>query len=270
MTVPQVPGLLWNGKWIPPVRDYGGDTPTLEQLLLKYGDVIFPGHFIAPFDLILSMDPEEDQTVADLVLVSKEYVAWHLLFIAPHGVTDKDILRAQLETAVLSPYGNREARELKRQIKDLDEERMHALVIDGPGFVIVTDDPKHRWDEDFEGLQVGIMIVEPFQLDAEFVFRINGRNPAVYPLEVCAFCDDNPKYPGSLIVRWVDFDQPAPIGLIKLKYRNGTTNWSLSDQGSTLLLLPEGGSSPLLEPPPFELIKTLDGEIGIQRRIVEA
>ena len=270
MTEQQTPGLVWKGEWIPPVRNYGAEAPTLEQLLLTYGHIIFPDHFIAPFDLILSIDPEEDQTVADLALVSKKYVAWHLLFVAPHSSTDTEILQARLETALLCPYGNRESRELKRQIGDLDEPRTRAMVTDGPGLVIVTDNPKHRWDEEFKGSQAGIMIVEPFRVGDDFVFRINGKNPAIYPPPVLAFCDANPKLPGSLIVRWAAWDEPVPIGQMQLRYGNMITNWSLLDGGSALVLIPEEGRNPLHGPPPFEIFRTLDGALGIQRSMLEA
>lgn len=267
MTALQTPGLLWNSKWIPPVRNYGGDVPTLQQLLLRYGEVIFPGHFIAPFELILSVDPQEDQAVADLALVSKDYIAWHILFVAPHSTTDQQSLRTNLETALLSPYGNREATELKRQINDLDEEKTRALVTDGPRFVIITDNPRHRLDDEFNELQVDIMIVEPFQLDDEFVFRINGKNPALPEPEVLALCNSNPDYAGSLVVQWIALDEAPPQDTIELTYQNAPTNWQVYENNARRILIPEEGRSPLREDPPFEIVKEADGNYSLRKII---
>ena len=270
MTAFQTPGLLWNGRWIPPVRSYGGGIPSLTEMLLANGGAIFPGHFVTPFDLILSRHPQAEQVVVDLALVSKDYSAWHLLFVAPRRTTERDRLRENLETAFLSPFGNREAIELKRHIGCVDEDKIHALVTDGLGFVIVTDDPKHGWDDEFKGLHVDIMIVEPFQVDDDFVFRINGKNPALSGSDVFAICLAYPTLPGSLTVRWTALNEPPPIGNIQLTYGNELTNWELLDGGSRLALMPEGNRSPLREPPPFEIIKGLDGTLAIRHMIEEA
>ena len=265
----QTPGLLWKGKWIPPVRSYGGDVPTLKQLLLRYAKEIFPGHFIAQFEMILSVDPQEDQAVADLALVSEGYNAWHLLFVAPHTATDQQSLRANVETALLSPYGNREATELKRQINDLDEERTRALVIDGPRFVIVTDNPHHSLADVFGELEVDIMIVEPFQLDDEFVFRINGKNPALPEPEVLALCHANPGVAGSLELQWTALDEAPPKGTIELIYKDAPTFWEVYESGARRILFPAEGSRPLLEGVPLEIVKEIDGKYTLRQRIKE-
>ena len=270
MTALQTPGLLWKGKWIPPVRSYGGDVPTLQQLLLRYGEVIFPGHFIAPFQLILSVDPQEDQAVADLALVSKDYIAWHLLFVAPYSTTDKQSLRANLETALLSPFGNREAAELKKQIDDLDEDKTRALVTDGPRFVIVTDNPRHKLDDEFDELQVDIMVVEPFQLDDEFVLRVNGKNPALPEPEVLALCHANPGLSGSLEVQWIALDDAPPKDTIELKYRGAPTIWQVYENNTKRILIPEEVGSTLQEAPPFEIVKEVDGNYALRKKIKEA
>ena len=266
----QTPGLLWNGKWIPPVRSYGGDVPSLKQLLLRYAKEIFPGHFIGQFEMILSVDPQDDQAVADLALVSEDYDAWHILFIAPHTTTNQQSLRTNVEAALLSPYGNREATELKRQIDCLDEERTRTLVIDGPRFVVVTDNPRHTLDDVFDELEVDIMIVEPFQLDDEFVFRINGKNPALPEPEVLAFCHANPNVAGSLELQWTALDEAPPKGTVELTYKDAPTYWEVYESGTKRFLFPVEGSRPLLEGVPLEIVKGIDGKYTLRQKIKEA
>ena len=266
----RTPGLLWNDKWIPLARGYGDNVPTLQQLLLRYSDAIFPGHFVAPFELILSIDPQEEQAVADLTLVSKDYRSWHLLFVAPHLTMDREVLRANLVTAFLSPYGNREVTELKRQIEHLEEARAREMVADGPSFVIVTDYPRHRLDDEFGDLQVDIMVVEPFQLDGEFVFRINGKNPAQPAPEILALCHANPAFAGSLIMQWIALDEVPVEGAVGIKYEGTTTQWHAYPGETQRVLMPESGRSPLHEDPPFDLIKDADGNYALRQKIWEA
>lgn len=269
MTSIQTPGLLWNDRWIPPLRNAAGEVPTLKQLLLRYGQVIFPDHFVAPFDLIMSRDPQEEQAVADLAIVSKDYASWHILFVVPHRTEDKEVLRTNLETALLSPYGNREVNELKRQIEQLDEDLARAMVTDGPGFVIVTDNPRHRLDEELAGFRVDIMVVEPFQLDDGFVFRINGKNPAQPKAEVLALCDANPGFPGSLTVQWISLDEAPPEGIQDIKHSDVVSEWHFYSSGAQRVMMPENGRSPLQDDPPFELIKDSDGNYALRRKLWE-
>ena len=269
MTSIQTPGLLWNDRWIPLLRSSGSDVPTLKQLLLRYGDVIFPGHFVAPFELIMSTDPQEEQAVADLALVSKDYASWHILFVAPHRTANREILRTNLETALLSPYGNREVNELKRQIEQLDEDSARAMVTDGPGLVIVTDNPRHRLDEEFAGFRVDIMVVEPFQLDDGFVFRINGKNPAQPTAEVLALCHANPGFAGSLTVQWISLDEAPPEGIQNIKHGDVMTEWRFYSSEAQRVMMPENVRSPLQEDPPLELVKDLDGIYALRRKLWE-
>ena len=108
--------------------------------------------------------------------------------------------------------------ELKRQIEELDEDRARAIVTDGPGFVIVTDNPRHGLDDEFAEFRVDIMVVEPFQLDDGFVFRINDKNPAQPVPKVLALCQANPGITGTLALQWIALDESPPQGKLDIKY----------------------------------------------------
>ena len=106
MPAPRVAELLLNGNRIPSVRNYGQTIPSLPEMLLSQAGEIFPGYYVSRFELALYRDLEET-AVVDLALVSQDYSAWHLLFVAPTRTADLEYLRAKLRIALDSPLFSR-------------------------------------------------------------------------------------------------------------------------------------------------------------------
>ena len=269
MATPCVPGLLLDGEWIPPVRLYGRGVPNLAEILLAQGNLIFPRHHMFPFELALFRDRYTSGYV-DLALVSEDYSAWFLIFVAPNKTTNLEYLRAQLEVARLNLFGYREAQYVSQQLGESDEARIEIMVADGPRFVVVTDEPRHGWDEEFRGFEVDIMVVEPFRVGEGFVFRVNGDHPIQTWPDVMGTCHRYSNLAGCLVVTWTDPDDSLPKGNLQLKYGEAMTNWVLTQGGSSWYLIPDAERFPLDEDPPFEIVRILDGAYAIRKQIEEA
>lgn len=274
MPAPRVAELLLNGNRIPSVRNYSQPIPSLPEMLLSQAGEIFPGYYVSRFELALYRDLEET-AVVDLALVSQDYSAWHLLFVAPIRTADLEYLRAKLRIALDSPFGNREATELIRQIKKsdegagLDEDKTKTLVDEGPKFAIVTDDPRHGWDKEFTGLEVDIVIVEPFRVGDGFVFRVNGDYPARLESDVFGTCSTHPVVPGTLVVDWTIPDEAPAPGPFQMQYEGVTTSWDLVQGSSQWVLMPESEASGLHEEGSFEIVKASDETYLLRKQIRE-
>ena len=204
---------------------------------------------------------------ADLALVSRGYDCWYVLFVAPSRTADLEYLQNNVEAAVLSDFGHREAEVIKQHINDVDETRLSVVVAEGPRFVIVTDDPHHGWDDDFKSLEVDIMIVEPFHVGGDFVFRINGTNPFRAVSDVVGICETHPNLPGCLVVDWISPEGSPATRLIDLEYGDAITQWELTGEGPRSFLLPMGTNAPVFDDPRYEIVRSV-GEIYSIRKAV--
>ena len=127
----RVPGLLFGGQWYPPVRVYGGDVPSLTEILLSNSQSIFPGYYTSRFELTLSREGSEAAVAVDLVLIAEDYRDWYLLLVAPSRSANLEYLHATLDTASLNEFGTREASEIKRQIEEVDEAKVRLMIENG-------------------------------------------------------------------------------------------------------------------------------------------
>ena len=264
MTIPYIPGLLMNGEWIPPLRNYGGSGHSLADIIHQAGNDMFPSHHLARFDLLLAQD-YEDPVPVDLVLVSKNSGAWYLLFVVPSRNADLESLIARLKTVREYVFGVREAEELLSQIDELDPKQTRRLVRDSPNLVVVTDDPRNDWREQLadSGVEASVMIVEPFRCYDQFVFRVNGETPTERGVDVIAICESHAYISNSLVVTWNNPSSIPPLGTITLRYGDVDTEWELL-QGNLTWQLHPLGQFPLQDSPRFEIVEVADGLYSIR------
>lgn len=264
MTAPQIPGLLLKGEWISPLRAYGATGYSLAEIIQQSGDDMFPSHYLASFDLFLAQDMEDPVRV-DLTLVSKDLGAWYLLFVVPSRNADMESLVARLQSARQHSFGAREAKELARQIDELDIRETLAVIRNSPNLVVVTDDPRHKWSEHLAASRVetSVMIVEPFPFDGHYAFRVNGDAPNEMGLNVIATCEYHPTIPNCLEVSWNNPNSIPPPGIITLKYGNVDTEWNLL-HGVPRWQLQPTGTFPLSDSPPFEIVEVEDGILFVR------
>ena len=264
MTVPQIPGLLLNGEWIPPLRAYGATGHSLAEIIQQSGDDMFPSHYLASFDLFLARDMEDPVRV-DLALVSKDLGAWYLLFVVPSRNVDMESLVARLQSASQHLFSVREAQELARQIDELGIRETLAVIRNSPNLVVVTDDPRHNWSERLAASRVetSVMIVEPFPFDGRYVFRVNGDAPNEMGLNVIATCEFHPTIPNCLEVNWNNPNSIPPPGIITLRYGDVDTEWNLL-HGVPRWQLQPTGPFPLPDSPPFEIIESGEGFLFVR------
>ena len=255
MSVPQVPGLLLGGGWIPPVRSYVGKGHSLPEIILQAKEDLFPKFHVASFGLLLGQEYEE-QAAVDLVLVSKDSPTWYLLFVVPSTDADMESLIARLHTASGHQFSHRDAQELSRIIDGLDLEQAEAVASDIPNLIVVTDDPRNDWSSRLASSDIDcdVMVVEPFYCGEGYVIRLNGDAPVQYPVGVIATCVENPVIANCLVVHWTDTSQIPPEGSIVLRYGDEDTHWVLLHAGPIWHLQPAGPFL-LQEPAPFELVK---------------
>ena len=267
MTTRHVPGLLVEGAWIPAIRTYKGAGISLARIMLDSGDRLFPEHYLSRFDMPLSRQNDlEAPITVDLALVAKDLRSWHLIFVEPSRDANIEALIAKLETARLVTFGDSEAREIEGKIAQIDLQEANLLVREAPGLVVVTDDPRQRWSEQFAtaNLDIDLMIIEPFPYGDEFVIRVNGDSPIQDTENVVATCDEHPTYPTCLLVSWTDSVPKALPGDITLNYGEVPTDWELL-QGDPNWQLHPKSTFPLRESPPFEIVETQDGMRRIRK-----
>lgn len=264
MTVPHIPGLLLNGEWIPPIRAYDATGHSLAEIIQQSGDDMFPGHYLASFDLLLARDLEDPVSV-DLALVSKNLGAWYLLFVVPSRNANMESLVARLQSARKHEFGVREAQEIARQIDGLDLQETLPLLRNSPDLVVVTDDPRHNWSERLAASRVetSVMIVEPFLRGGRYVFRVNGDAPKEMGLNVIATCEYHPTIPNCLEVNWNNPNSIPQPGTITLRYRDVDTEWNLL-HGVPRWQLQATGPFPLSDSPPFEIVEGTDGLLFVR------
>ena len=264
MTVPHIPGLLLNGEWIPPLRAYGVTGHSLAEIIQQSGDEMFPGHYLASFDLLLGQDLEEPVSV-DLALVSKNLAAWHLLFVVPSRNANMESLVARLKLAREYVFSVREAGELARQIDELDLNETRALIRNSPNLVVVTDDPRHNWSEHLARARVeaSVMVIEPFLCGGRYVFRVNGDAPDEMRLNVIATCESHPTIASCLEVNWNNPNSIPHPGTIILRYGNVDTEWNLL-QGVPKGQLQPTGPFPLPDSGSFEIVVGTDGFLFVR------
>ena len=265
MTTLTVPGLLLEGAWIPPVRAYGGTTKSLVDIVCAERDNIFPGYYVSKFDLSFAQDLEDPLNV-DLVLISGNYDAWHLALVQPSREADVDSLAANLQTMSLQRFGGREGRYLETEMKGLDKDRIASLVNEQPNFLVITDDPRNNWAEQFAKADVraDIMTVEPFRLGRKYVLRINGRCPSYAGDEVVGFCTEYPAMANCLVLAWNSHLSAPDAGQLEVRYGDAVTRWQVFPVESERYLIAEG-VFPLPEAPPFELILEADGAYSFRK-----
>ena len=265
MTSLCVPGLLLDGKWIPPVRSYGGTAPRFPEIIIAAGSQIFPNYYVARFDLSLGQDLEESVAV-DLALVSKAFDAWYLVFVEPAVHADPESLIFRLDTAYSHPFGVREAGELVRQIDQLTLEPARVLVHNNPRMIVVTDDPRHPWTEKLmsSNAQADVMIIEPFRYLDDYVIRVNGKAPTEIGMDVIGVCKPHPVLSNCLMVSWQRPTSIPPPGVLTLRYGHSDTEWDLLQGDETWQLQPRG-PFPLAEDPPFEIVQDPDRAFSIRR-----
>lgn len=269
MATLRIPGLLLRGDWVPPVRIYEGKSVlSLTDIILSERESIFPGYYASQFDLSLAQDLEEPVN-AQIALVSKDYDAWFLLFTESSRDADLASLVAKLEIAHLHPFGPREAGYLAGQTKELDFDRVHVLLREEPKFVVITDDPRHRWEEALAeaGVQAEVMIVEPFKYEDGYVLRVNGYNPAYATAKVIATCNEHPIAPNFLEVVWKDPNYAPQSGHISIKYENSAIQWQLYESDGEWLML--SGDSFTLESPTLEIVEGADGTLLMRKSVKE-
>ena len=261
MIVPQIPGLLMKGEWIPPLRAYGATGYSLAEIIQQSGDDMFPSHYLASFDLFLARDMEDPVSV-DLALVSKDLRAWYLLFVVPSRNADMESLVARLQSAKAHLFSVREAQELARHIDALDIRDTLNVIRNTPNLVVVTDDPRLDWSERLAAFRVetSVMIVEPFPFDGHYVFRVNGDAPSETGLNVIAACEYHPTIPNCLEVYWNNPSSIPPPGLITLRYGDVDMEWHLL-RGVPRWQLQPTGPFPLPDSPPFEIVESGDGPL---------
>lgn len=259
MTTLTVPGLLLDGAWIPPIRVYGGTNKSLVDIVCSELDVIFPGLVASRFDLSFAQDLEDPLNV-DLVLISRNYDAWHLALVQPSRNADLDSLTANLRTMSLHHFGAREARYLETEVEGVDKDRVATLVNEQPRFLVITDDPRNDWSERFSaaGIEADIMIVEPFRLGAKYVLRINGKYPRYDAANVVGLCNEHPTLASCLLLTCNNQELAPEAGELQVKYGDVVTRWEVLPGNPDLYLI-AGGVFPLQEQPPFELILEADG-----------
>ena len=258
MSVPPVPGLLLNGEWVPPVRSYVGRGHSLPEIILHVKDDLFPNFYVSNFGLPLAQDLEEPITV-DLVLVAKDSTAWCFLFVVPSKTVHMESLIARLQTASELVFDVREARELARNIDDLELEQAQAVVGDSPKLMVVTDDPRNDWYSQLASSDIDcdVMVVEPFYSGEQYIIRVNGDAPVQSPAGVVATCTGHELIANCLFVHWNDTSEIPPEGPIVLRYGEVDTDWVLFHAGPIWQLQPTG-PFPLRESESYELVKGQD------------
>ena len=259
MTTLTVPGLLLDGAWIPPIRVYGGATKSLVDIVCSEVDSIFPGFLASRFDLSFAQELEDPLNV-DLVLISKDYDAWYLVLVQPSRDADLDSLTANLRTMSMHQFGGREARYLETQVEGVDIDRVSALVNEQPKLLVITDDPRNDWSARFSttGVEADIMIIEPFQLGAKYVLRVNGKCPRYVADNVVGLCNEHPGLANCLVLVCNNLEMAPDEGELKVKYGDVVTRWQVLPGSSDLFLVAKG-AFPLQEKPPFEMILEADG-----------
>ena len=264
MPIPCVPGLLWQGNWIPPMRSYGGANPSLTDIILEAGSYIFPSHFVSQFDLVLGQGIE-GASAADIAIVSRDLLAWYLLFVEPSIESDEESLIERLELARAHVFAAREANELSTKMKEVNLEQAISVVQNAPEFVVVTDDPHHGLYKKFSSteLEVKVMVVEPFMYEEGYFIRINGDNPTEVGMGVIAHCDYHEIIPNLLLVTWTNLNEILRPGTIALRYGDTETQWTLVQAGQKWQLQP-AEFFPLLGPPPFEIVLDEDRTLTIR------
>ena len=271
MTAIRVPGLLLNGNWVPPIRDYGGSgTWSLTEIVYSERKNIFPEHYVSRFDLLLAQDMEEPFT-ADIAVVSRDLQVWHLLFVEASRHADLDSLVAKLRTVQVLQFETRVAWHLKEHIDELDSEKALRVLRRPPKLVVVTDDPRNDWDSRLSKSQViaEVMTVEPFPHGESYVLRVNGHNPAYSAARVVATCVEHESYSNCLKLTWRETVPPLPPSFISLVYGEITTEWELCQGNHNWLLFPQG-TFPLKDSPPFEIVESADGTYSIRKSLEEA
>ena len=264
MPIPCVPGLLWQGNWIPPMRSYGGGNPSLTDIILQASGNIFPNHFVSSFDLALGQGLD-GAAPADIAIVSKDLQAWYLLFVEPSIDSDAESLVERLELAQNHVFGPREARELARQMKEIDSDQAFLVVQNNPRLMVVTDDPHHQLYEWFSssGVEVNVMVVEPFLVAGSYAIRINGDNATEAGMGIIGTCKYHELMSNCLWVTWTNFNEIPNPGPIKLKYGDKETQWLLLQVGLEWQLQPKD-HFPLHESPPFEIVLDEENALSIR------
>ena len=275
-TTLHVPGLLLCGNWVPPIRIYGGSsTSSLTDIILSERDKIFPGYYVSEFDLAFGSDLEEPDSEepekADAVLVSQDYHAWYLLFVEASRNADVGLLARRLKAANLHDFGAREILYLQTKIEELGLSQIRSLLQKRPQYVVVTDEPRHNWDDLLanSGVRADVMIVEPFFHNGAYVLRLNGNTPPQVGINVVATCVNHERAENCLKVNWSNPSSTPETGPFSASYGSVMTQWYLYNENSESLLFCSG-SFPLQESPPFDIIEAPDGTYSIRKSTSEA
>ena len=261
MTAPYIPGLLLDGKWAPPVR---GSGDSLSDIIAESGTELFPDHHLTTFDLPLDRE-QEDPVRVNLALVSKNLQAWYLVFVIPSRDVNMESLVSRIRSAENHLSGTREAQELADMIPELELEQARELVRNSPVLLVVTDDPRHGWDEQLAASDVKahVMIVEPFYCGGRYAFRVNGDVPTTMDSNVVATCESHPNLPNCLVVHWNNPTSMPPRGQMTLKYGDLDTMWDLL-HGDSTSQLQSLGTFPLPDADKFEIVGPVDGQWTIR------
>ena len=228
-------------------------------------DSIFPGYYIAKFELSLAHDFEDPLNV-DLVLISSDYDTWYLMLIEPSRDADVDSLIANLQAMTLYHFGGREALYLETEIEGIDVDRVASLVNEQPNFLVVTDDPRNNWSKRIAqaGVEAEVMIVEPFQVGEEYVIRINGKCPSYASENLIGICNEHPILPSCMVLTPSNPLQSPEQSELEIRYGDTVTRWQVSPGHSERYLISEG-DFPLPERPPFELVVDAYGTYSFRK-----
>jgi len=266
-----VPGLLLEGTWIPPLRVYGAGGVSFTNIIISERDNIFPNHHTVAFNLTLRQDLE-DPVKVDLALVAKDFGSWCLVFVFPIKSANPSHVRDIVEKAQLHQHGPREAGELERQISANDgiihTEQAHRIVTEVPEILVVTDDPRHGWTDNLEDLGINIMIIEPFRQGDQYVIRINGKYPAQAGQNIIARC--SPANFAESVLK-LEGDLPNAYlfeGPTEIIYGGILTRWNILRNSADWFMMPEE-MFPLNEPPPWEILVDIEGNLSIRALVEE-
>ena len=246
------------------MRSYGGGNPSLTEIILEASRHLFPSYFASRFDLPLGQG-QEDAVSVDIAIVSKDLQEWYLLLVEPRIDSSEEPLVERIELVQNHVFGAREARGLARQMKEIDSGQAFLVVQNNPQLMVVTDDPHHQLYEWFSssGVEVNVMVVEPFLVAGSYAIRINGDNATEAGKGVIGTCKYHELMSNCLWVTWTNYKELPNPGPIKLKYGDKETQWLLLQVGLEWQLQPED-HFPLHEPPPFEIVLDEENALSIR------
>jgi len=257
--------LLVGAEWYESLASSAQYEFEYEDLLFRYGEILFPSWTIVPFKM--DVESETGRNRPDLALIDHSYRNWCVVEVElAHHSLDGHVL-PQVRTFATGRYTSEHATNLQRREPTLDLSKLNDMIRgEQPQVLVVVDRPKMDWAKPLARLGARLMIVEVFRSNLNrHCLRVNGEHPIEATAAVTAL-KRHPLLPRTMLVL-----SPASLGggpgaKYTVELDGSVTTWIRVETFNEVMLRPLKGD-PLADCSTCQIVELSDGRLEFREII---